>query len=498
MPRNSIESFLKQTNVNVTPTSHKRKVGSEDCEDDEVKRQRNDPDLEVITLSSPDKSNLSQDSIERCNSPLSCQTTPKSTPKTKKFKLNLSSRKKTDPAKEEARRQRELERVKREKEKEEERLKKEAERLKREAEKRAKAEEKQRREEEKKKEKDEKVKQQEDKKKKAEEERLAKIEEKRAKEEEKSRKLEEKQKAEEEKKKALEEEKKKKELVSQKQAQKFKGFFQRLSSASTDITLDSIVQVGPFKPFQLAKDQTLAPVIPQFSRDRFSIDSFDQSISHESTVHQLYLKQLSSGQIKPFKTGKKLRLKIKKQSTDSTDEISILQEQDEADLLAQESIVETQPKCQTFVCKYLGFHENDRPAWFGTWRKKSSSVTGRRPFSKDESTLNYEVDSEDEWEPEDEKGESLTGSDEDEPDDDYDIDNEFMVPHGYLSDEGDGLDSNGDNILPDDPSFRERDMIVRKNMRFKQLKPIVIGPVFKSHANLTKYKIVLNRPFVSM
>lgn len=51
--------------------------------------------------------------------------------------------------------------------------------------------------------------------------------------------------------------------------------------------------------------------------------------------------------------------------------------------------------------------------------------------------FDYEVDSDDEWE-EEEPGESLRGSDdekdkdEEDPDEnDYDVDNEFMVPHGY-------------------------------------------------------------------
>lgn len=53
--------------------------------------------------------------------------------------------------------------------------------------------------------------------------------------------------------------------------------------------------------------------------------------------------------------------------------------------------------------------------------------------------LDYEVDSDDEWE-EEEPGESLShseGEDDDEVGDDEDEDDGFFVPHGYLSeDEG--------------------------------------------------------------
>jgi len=49
--------------------------------------------------------------------------------------------------------------------------------------------------------------------------------------------------------------------------------------------------------------------------------------------------------------------------------------------------------------------------------------------------FDYEVDSDDEWE-EEEPGESLHGSDDEkESEDEYEVDNDLFVPHGYLSDE---------------------------------------------------------------
>ena len=32
---------------------------------------------------------------------------------------------------------------------------------------------------------------------------------------------------------------------------------------------------------------------------------------------------------------------------------------------------------------YLKFEENTRPPYYGTWRKKSNNITGRRPFAQD-------------------------------------------------------------------------------------------------------------------
>lgn len=50
--------------------------------------------------------------------------------------------------------------------------------------------------------------------------------------------------------------------------------------------------------------------------------------------------------------------------------------------------------------KLLQFHEDVRPAYYGTWTKgiasKNAVVTGRRPFAKD-TALDYDYDSEAEW-----------------------------------------------------------------------------------------------------
>ena len=74
--------------------------------------------------------------------------------------------------------------------------------------------------------------------------------------------------------------------------------------------------------------------------------------------------------------------------------------------------------------KLLKFEENRRPAYWGTWRKPSQFVGPRRPFGK-EPIMDYEVDSDDEWEEEVEPGESLTDSEgegeEKEPADDYEV-----------------------------------------------------------------------------
>ncbi len=74
------------------------------------------------------------------------------------------------------------------------------------------------------------------------------------------------------------------------------------------------------------------------------------------------------------------------------------------------------------VLKLLRFEENNRPAYVGTWRNRGAPfITGRRPFGRVEE-VDYEYDSDEEWEGvEGEEGESLS-SDEDENDDDEEED----------------------------------------------------------------------------
>ncbi|KAI9103183.1 chromatin assembly factor 1 subunit A-domain-containing protein [Phlyctochytrium arcticum] len=87
--------------------------------------------------------------------------------------------------------------------------------------------------------------------------------------------------------------------------------------------------------------------------------------------------------------------------------------------------------------KLLQFCENLRPAYWGTWSKKCSKITGRRPLRMDTEVLDYEYDSEAEWEDE-EPGEELCsdeGGEDEDGSDAGDDENNWLVPHGYLSDD---------------------------------------------------------------
>ncbi|KAL6840335.1 hypothetical protein ACP4OV_030145 [Aristida adscensionis] len=90
--------------------------------------------------------------------------------------------------------------------------------------------------------------------------------------------------------------------------------------------------------------------------------------------------------------------------------------------------------------KLLQFDKSNRPAYYGTWRKKSVVVGPRCPLKMDPD-LDYEVDSDDEWEEED-PGESLSDCEKDSDEvmeedskiTDEESEDSFVVPDGYLSD----------------------------------------------------------------
>uniref|UniRef100_H2VC85 Chromatin assembly factor 1, subunit A (p150) n=1 Tax=Takifugu rubripes TaxID=31033 RepID=H2VC85_TAKRU len=136
--------------------------------------------------------------------------------------------------------------------------------------------------------------------------------------------------------------------------------------------------------------------------------------------------------------------------------------------------------------KLLQFRENYRPAYWGTWSKKSSHVSPRCPFRQDKNLLDYDVDSDEEWE-EEEPGESLShseGEDEEEGGDDDDDDDGFFVPHGYLSDD-EGAQEEEESGDPEKLKLqqklkaREWDELMSTKKKMKILEPVVKGCIWE-------------------
>lgn len=102
--------------------------------------------------------------------------------------------------------------------------------------------------------------------------------------------------------------------------------------------------------------------------------------------------------------------------------------------------------------KYFHFHDNYRPPYYGTWRRRTAAITGRNPFSKKEKTINYEYDSDEDWEDEPADADECKSDDEDlekdEPVDEEEENDGFFVDHGYLSsDEGSGAEDGAIDAL---------------------------------------------------
>ena len=98
--------------------------------------------------------------------------------------------------------------------------------------------------------------------------------------------------------------------------------------------------------------------------------------------------------------------------------------------------------------RFLSFHEDYRPAYRGTWSKRSTIVTGKTPFGKDSTCLDYDYDSEVEWEEgDDEIGEDVdddSKNQEEEEEDNsakvYDYDDGFCVADDQYLDTDEDMD----------------------------------------------------------
>ncbi|KAM7349437.1 chromatin assembly factor 1, p180 subunit [Cochliomyia hominivorax] len=353
----------------------------------------------------------------------------------KQMKLMEQRRK----AREEKERKLQEEKLKKQQEKEEKELARKREREEKEEQKRKEREEK---EEQKRKEREEK-----------ERKRLAEVEAKNEEKRKKNEAKEEELRKKEEERKRKEQEKEEAELKKKKAAQAFTKFFVAKTPTNAHLKNEEDSNTGDdakplaFRPFQVKGDMKLAPVCRKIftPEEKARLEDFlgckvsnnNDADDNEEIVRrkplkksELYLAELRSGKILP---GKWRRL-----STDSKDDVILVE--DELERVGQE-IVEDTPAYirEQMRVKFYKFHDNRRPPYYGTWRKKSTVVKPRKPFAQDKKFFDYEVDSDDEWE-EEEPGESLEdGSDDDKDkeseDDDYEVDNEWFVPHGHLSDE---------------------------------------------------------------
>lgn len=378
------------------------------------------------------------------------EVTPKKTMSPRQLQKRLESEKK--------RKQKQLEREEREKKRLEE--KEEKMRLKQE------------KEEQKKKEKEERKKEREEKELQKKKEREEKEQKRKEKEEKEEQKRKEKEQERLKKQQEIDEknkERQKLEEQKQKAAAAFVSFFVPLKTETED---KKPTTRTAFMPFEVKSDMKLAPSYRN-QLTQTEMDNLTAAIEKQDASTQTYLNELKSGR-QPRRSDKTWPY------IDTSDDVIIVEEES----TLGESVYEQKPKVEKMRAKFLKFHENRRPAYYGTWRKKSTTITPRRPFVADKVHFDYEVDSDDDWE-EEEQGESITASDgedkDNESENEYEVDNEFFVPHGHLSE--DEVDDEETNKLS--PEAHKAKLKLLKNefeeemkSKTQRMKPRVIGCIW--------------------
>ncbi|KAM9254760.1 chromatin assembly factor 1 subunit A isoform 2-T2 [Cariama cristata] len=227
---------------------------------------------------------------------------------------------------------------------------------------------------------------------------------------------------------------------------------------------------GKFAPFEIKENMVLAPLC-RIALDPDFLEQLDKLLRAQNSEVS-FLRDLKCR--KPRKTGPT----FVNSSTDVVNSDVVVVDNCKTDAVPERG--------KFGRMKLLQFCENHRPAYWGTWNKKTTMICPRNPWSKDSKLLDYDVDSDEEWE-EEEPGESLSHSegDDEEEGEDEDDDDGFFVPHGYLS-EDEGVTEECD---PENQKVRQKlkakewDELMAKGKRFHVLQPVKIGCVWESTEN---------------
>ncbi|KAG7514682.1 hypothetical protein JOB18_039975 [Solea senegalensis] len=439
--------------------------------DSEPEEQNESGNKSMLSESSLSSQSESSPEKTKTDDPTLSSTAPKTTPETPvDEKVKRRSLKSLQVQEERLRLREEKERQKEEAKAAKEKKKEEARKLKEEKEK-EKREKKEKDEREKREKKEKEEKEKADRLKAKEEQRKSKLEAK----------LEEKRKKEEEKR-MKEEEKRLKEEKDRLKAEKAEitRFLQKPKTQQAPKTLAAAC--GKFAPFEIKGNMALAPLCRVQCADSL-LEELDRCLLNPNNNLNGIKEWIGK---KPRQSGP-----TNPRQTDSPSDC-ITVEGPKSDGV---------PDRQRYgPMKLLQFRENYRPAYWGTWSKTSSHISPRCPLRQDKDVLDYDVDSDEEWE-EEEPGESLShseGEDEEEGGEDDDEDDDgFFVPHGYLSDDEGALDEEegGDlekQKLRQKMKAREWDELMSTKKKMKVLVPVVRGciwegegpvlEVFQSHA----------------
>ena len=141
--------------------------------------------------------------------------------------------------------------------------------------------------------------------------------------------------------------------------------------------------------------------------------------------------------------------------------------------------------------KFFQFEEDRRPPFFGLRKLPSlasTRVSGRRPLEKDYNLFNYDIDSDDEWECA--NGESLSGSEDDEPEEGDPKENEFRYDGWLCGDNQIDWIQEGDEEESDFNSQDEADADDETmNEEQDEADGEIFKPIQKAHTALRKTEV---------
>ncbi|KAG9098646.1 hypothetical protein FRC06_006131 [Ceratobasidium sp. 370] len=287
-----------------------------------------------------------------------------------------------------------------------------------------------------------------------------------------------------EKKTAKAEKEKKEAEVAKKSAAAFASFFTPARPAIARVKADDVELSDYDKIFQsfVVKRNTVRTPVNRFTEVRAQLPA--TGLSNSKDLLREFLESAPAKQRPsiPRSSHSRQNLEVR----------AIMNELNDAEVLGDSKTVRRLTALlrnrRALPAKLFHFHENNKPAYYGTWTKTSLSIRARRPFGKDES-LDYDYDSDEDWEEEGE-GEVIVSDGSDEDDSSSDSDEE-----GWLvdDDEAEAAPIEGAEEPAEEFSAKRRSESAAKNKdgkrrKVEKLAPFQKGPCWEMEIGQCSYE----------
>lgn len=154
-----------------------------------------------------------------------------------------------------------------------------------------------------------------------------------------------------------------------------------------------------FMPFQIRERMKVAPCV-RLQIDKEQLKILDDSLKTVKPLNELYLSKLKIGLHKPGTSVNTWTVEDK----DEYEDVIVMGEFvvvindtvfisyfliDELEGVGEDIQTDESEMKMKQRAKYLMFVENRRPAYHGTWTKKTLKISGRRPFAQDPVSFKY-------------------------------------------------------------------------------------------------------------